>query len=87
MQSPFISVPHGQSGEVHLFPNFLPKLPAKSWLVMVSRAKYAEFRGQRGGSHLTHNSVTMTLHSPIILKKHFFEKFVVYRIDKIKIIT
>ncbi len=57
MQSPFISVRHGQSGEVHLFPNFLQKLPAKSCQVMASRAKSAEFCWQMGVYIHTHNSV------------------------------
>ena len=50
---------HGKSRKVHLFPTFLKKLPAKSWAVMVSRAKSTEFRGQKGGYILTHNSVNI----------------------------
>ena len=53
------------------FRTFLQNFPpshAKSLAVMVSRAKSAEFHGQRGGYIHTHNSVTIRLNNKIFLE-------------------
>jgi hypothetical protein len=66
---------HGKSRKVHFFPELFEKtslkvMPshAKSWAVMVSRTKSAEFRGQRGGGLHSHAQLCKFLELKFVKK-------------------